>query len=107
MDGKKAVGSDAANQAAKFVHVGVDHDARAGGALCGDDGAEAVVGEVIGEGRHALNHDFANRFFIAGRAGRFRKCSKEFGGGVLGTCGSVGGDEREREKAEQYDEAAR
>ena len=33
---------DAADHAAEFVHVRVDHDARALRALCGDDGAEPV-----------------------------------------------------------------
>ena len=49
--------------------MGIEHDARAAVALRGDDRAEAVVGDVIGERGHAFNHNFANRLFEARGAG--------------------------------------
>jgi len=47
------------NHAAEFIHVSIEHNARAGAALLGDDGTEAVVSDVVGEGLEAVCHDFA------------------------------------------------
>lgn len=78
-----AIGSDAPNHGAEFVHVGVEHDARAAVALCGDDGAEAVVGNVVGERGHAFDHNFADRLFETGRPGSFGQKLQELRGLIL------------------------
>jgi hypothetical protein len=49
----------------------VEHDARAGIALLGDDGTQAVVSDAVGEGMHPFNHDFSNRFLKTRRARGF------------------------------------
>jgi len=63
--GDKAVRTDVANHGAEFVHVGIEHDARAGVSLLCDDGAETVVTDLVGERAHAIGHDFAHWFFIS------------------------------------------
>ncbi len=62
----------------------VKHDARAGVALLRDDGAEAVVRDVVRERLEAVGHDFAHGFFVAGRAGRFGEFFEELDEAILG-----------------------
>jgi len=77
LHGDKAVGTDAANHAAEFVHVGIEHDSRARVSLAsGDDGAQDrsytyLVGERAACDRSVMT--FAHRFFYSypGRAGNF------------------------------------
>jgi len=54
LHGDEAVWANATNHAAEFVHVRVEHDARAGVALLRDDGAEAVVSDVVRERLEAV-----------------------------------------------------
>src|SRR6267142_6968148 len=73
LHGNETVGTNAPHHAAEFVHVRVEHDARTGSALLGNDGAEAVVGDFVGEGAHALGHNFADGLLIARGAWRLGK----------------------------------
>ena len=107
LDGEETIGCDAADEPAEFVHVGVDHDAGAVRALRGDDGTEAVVGDVVGEGRHVLDHDFTDGLFVAGGAGSFGKFFEELRSGILGAGGKDRGEGRECKQAERHDGATR
>jgi len=52
----------------QFVHMRVEHNARAGVTLLRDDGAEAVVENVVGIRLHAFTHQLSHGIFIARRA---------------------------------------
>jgi hypothetical protein len=59
----------AANHAAEFVHVGVDHHAGTVAALRGDDRAEAVEGHRRRERLHQIDQHLPDRFLESRRAG--------------------------------------
>ncbi len=73
----ESIGTNAANHTAKFVHVCIEHNARTGVALLSDNRAEAVVGDAVGVGLHAVRHEFADGLFEAGRAGSFGEFFEE------------------------------
>jgi len=87
LHGDKSVGTDAANHAPDFVHVGIKHDSRARVSLLRDDGAQTVVTYLVGERAHAIGHDFAHRFFISRRAGDFGEFFQELHNAVRIFCG--------------------
>jgi len=74
--------------------------------LRGDDGAEAVVGEVVGKRSHEPDHDFADGFFVAGGAGSFGKGLEQLDGGILRGRGEGRGERGKCEQAEEYGGAA-
>ena len=83
LHGELAVGGDAADHATELIHVGVDHDAGAGGAKLRDDGAHAVVAEGRGgKWGHLRDHELANGIFGPGRSRGVGELLKEAGGRV-------------------------
>ena len=102
LHGEQAVGGDAADHAAELVHVGVDHDAGAGGSLLRDDGAHAVVLDRGGEGLHLGDHDGADGILGAGRAGGVGEALEQ-GEGAVGSLLGGGGGGRGRGQGEQQE----
>jgi hypothetical protein len=68
---------------AQFVHVGIDHDARAMRALGADDRAHAVVAERGGQRLHHVHQHLAHRLFEARRTGRVGQFLQGVDGAVL------------------------
>ncbi len=110
LHGELAVGGDAADHAAKLVHMGVDHDAGAGGAELGDHGAHAVIAEGDrGEGLHLGDDERADGIFIAWRTRGVGETLKELNGGVglLGEEKGRGGEQPEGQQgAEELSHSA-
>ena len=92
---EEAVRRDAADHAAEFVHVRVDHDARAGRALRRDNRAHAVEGDRRGERLHLFHQQLAYRLLEAGRSGRIRQALQQVGYAILTVGRRAGNDERE------------
>jgi hypothetical protein len=91
---QQAFWRDPTDHAAEFVHVGVHHDARPGGALRRDDRAEAVEGDRRRERPHLIDHHLADWLLESRRARRVCEQPQQFHGPVLRGDGAAAGEKR-------------